>query len=327
MTTIDQYIHAATRANTRKAYRGAIQHFEVEWGGFLPATADSVAQYLVDHASSLAINTLRLRLAGIAQWHIDQGFPDPTKAPHVRKVLKGIAELHPIMEKRARPMQLDQLAKVVAHMDQQIAGLQSTPGALQPLRDKALLLMGFWRAFRSDELARIQADHVDAQAGKGMEIYLPRSKGDRSGKGRRFKAPALKKLCPVEAYLDWTSAAGIVNGPVFRAVNRWGQVADKGLHPSSVIGIIRGCCGKAGIEGAQDFTSHSLRRGFAGWANDNRWGIKSLMEYVGWRDAQSAMRYIEAADPFARHRFEVENSAGELPALRSGPPVQHKNEP
>src|SRR5690606_14489459 len=132
--------------------------------------------------------------------------------------------------------------KVVTHLDQQIFGLRSTPEALQPLRDKALLLIGFWRAFRSDELARIQADHIDAQAGKGMEIYLPRSKGDRSGKGRHFKAPALKQLCPVEAYMDWTSAASIKNGPVFRAINRWGQVAEKGLHPSSIIGIIRACC-------------------------------------------------------------------------------------
>ena len=50
MSSIDHYIRAGTRANTRKAYQGAVRHFEDEWGGFLPATADSVARYLVDHA-------------------------------------------------------------------------------------------------------------------------------------------------------------------------------------------------------------------------------------------------------------------------------------
>lgn len=40
MNKVDQYIHAATRENTRKSYRAAIEHFEVSWGGFLPATAD-----------------------------------------------------------------------------------------------------------------------------------------------------------------------------------------------------------------------------------------------------------------------------------------------
>lgn len=63
--------------------QSALRHFEVESGGFLPATADSVARYLADHAESLAINTLRQRLAALAQCHTDQAFPDPTKVPIV----------------------------------------------------------------------------------------------------------------------------------------------------------------------------------------------------------------------------------------------------
>jgi len=50
----------------------AIEHFEVTWGGFLPATADSVARYLVEHAGVLSINTLKLRLSALAQWHSAQ---------------------------------------------------------------------------------------------------------------------------------------------------------------------------------------------------------------------------------------------------------------
>lgn len=82
MNSVDTYINAATRDNTRRSYRSAIEHFESEWGGFLPATADSVARYLADYANTLSISTLRQRLAAIAQWHIEQGFPDPTKAPY-----------------------------------------------------------------------------------------------------------------------------------------------------------------------------------------------------------------------------------------------------
>src|SRR3546814_12954507 len=29
------------------------------------------------------------------------------------------------------------------------------------------------------------------------------------------------------------------------------------------------------------------------------------MEYVGWRDVNSAMRYLDGADPFARQRIEA----------------------
>jgi hypothetical protein len=116
-SSIDRYVEAATRDNTRRSYQGAVQHFEVTWGGFLPATADNIARYLADHAGILAVNTLKQRLAALAQWHIDQGFPDPTKAPLVKKVLKGIRELHPEREKQATPVQLHQLEQLVAWLE------------------------------------------------------------------------------------------------------------------------------------------------------------------------------------------------------------------
>jgi len=68
MDKIDQYLQAATRENTRRSYASAVRHFEVEWGGFLPATADSMARYLVDYAEKLSINTLKQRIAALAQW-------------------------------------------------------------------------------------------------------------------------------------------------------------------------------------------------------------------------------------------------------------------
>jgi hypothetical protein len=117
MSKLDQYLHAATRDNTRQSYQSAIRHFEVEWGGFLPATADSIARYLADHAETLAINTLRQRLAALAQWHIEQGFPDPTKASVVRKTFRGIKALHPAREKQAKPLQLEQLGQVTQWLD------------------------------------------------------------------------------------------------------------------------------------------------------------------------------------------------------------------
>ncbi len=71
MNKLDQYIYAATRNNTRRTYQSAIRHFEVEWGCFLPATADGVARYLVDQAELLSINTLRQRLAALAHSKIE----------------------------------------------------------------------------------------------------------------------------------------------------------------------------------------------------------------------------------------------------------------
>lgn len=103
MNNVDRYLQAAVRENTRRSYRAAVEHFEVTWGGFLPATAESIARYLADYAGEHSINTLKQRLAALGQWHASQGFADPTKAPLVRQMIKGIRSLHPTQPKQAAP--------------------------------------------------------------------------------------------------------------------------------------------------------------------------------------------------------------------------------
>lgn len=308
MTAIDQYLHAATRENTRQSYASAIRHFEVEWGGFLPATAESVARYLAAHAEKLSINTLKSRLAALATWHQEQGFPDPTKAPVVRKTMRGIQALHPAREKQARPLQLEELAQVTHWLEAAAAQAHQAGDRTQELRhrrDKSLLLLGFWRGFRGDELASLRIEHVTVAPGEGMTCYFPQTKGDRTYQGTTFKAPALSRLCPVEAYLDWVSLAHLESGPVFRAIDRWGRVADAGLHTDSLVPLLRSILSNAGVSAPHLYSGHSLRRGFATWATANGWDLKTLMEYVGWKNVQSAMRYIEGADPFGRHKIET----------------------
>ena len=299
MSELDRYLQAATRDNTRRSYRAAIEHFEVQWGGFLPATADSVARYLVAYAGELSINTLKLRLSALAQWHNSQGFADPTKAPVVRQVFKGIRAVHPVREKQAEPLQLQHLERVIAWLDGEATAARGEgrqADLLRALRDRALILLGFWRGFRSDELCRLQIEHVQASAGSGISLYVPRSKGDRDNLGRTYHTPALQRLCPVQAYIEWITAAALVRGPVFRAIDRWGHLSEQGLHANSVIPLLRQALERAGIA-AEHYTSHSLRRGFATWAHRSGWDLKSLMSYVGWKDMKSAMRYLEV-NPF-----------------------------
>jgi len=308
MSKIDRYIHAATRENTRRSYQSAIEHFEVSWGGFLPATADSVARYLADHAETLSVNTLKLRLAALAQWHTEQGFPDPTKTPVVKKVLKGIKVLHPAQEKQAKPLKINQLAQLVQWMDDSIDTARGTGDKktlLTQTRNKALVLIGFWRGFRSDELSRLQAEYIQLVPGEGMTIFLPQTKGDRQNQGQEFKVPALSRLCPIRAYQDWIQMIDISAGPVFFGINRWGQLSDRALNPNSIIALLRGVFRDAGLLDPDSFSSHSLRRGFATWASNNQWDIKSLMEYVGWKDIKSAMRYIDNGDKLVKDRIEL----------------------
>lgn len=307
MNPIDTYIHAATRDNTRRSYRAAVNHFEVEWGGYLPATADSVARYLADHAAVLAHSTLRQRLSGLGQWHVEQGFPDPTKAPIVRKVLRGIRELHPTQEKQAKPLQLEVLAQAIQWLEEQreqARQQQRYADLLRHTRDQCLLLIGFWRGFRSDELIRLEIGRIEVVAGEGMTIHLPRTKTDRSLKGSTYRTPALSRLCPVAAYLDWLAVSGLSSGPVIRGIDRWGRISPDPVSPGSVIPMLRRILHQAGVANARAYSSHSLRRGFASWASANGWELRALMEYVGWKNVASASRYIDSDDPYHRQLVE-----------------------
>lgn len=300
MNRVDQYIQAATRTNTRRSYKAALEHFEVTWGGLLPATADSVARYLADHAATHAVSTLRQRLAALAQWHTSQGFPDPTKAPLVRQVLRGIGTLHPSPPRQAAPLALTQLQQVVERLELQATQAHTEgdlAGLLRARRDQALLLLGFWKGLRSDELGRLQVEHIQVEAGVGLTLFLAQTKTDRRALGQQSRIPALRQLCPVKAYSAWIAAAGIAKGPVFRKLDRWGNLGDAGLHPSSFIPLMRGAFARAEVD-ATALTSHSLRRGFATWAMGNGWDLKALMNYVGWKDIKSAMRYIDPTEAF-----------------------------
>ena len=307
MTRLAQYLEAAERDNTRRSYASAIRHFEIEWKGLLPSTADAISRYLADHAATLAMNTLRQRLAALSRWHTDQGFSDPTKSPLVRQVLKGIRSIHAVPEKRARPLKLVVLEQVDQWIDTAIgnaAQAGDTQALLRHTRNCSLLLLGFWRGFRSDELVNLRVENIEVTLGQGMACYLGRSKGDRQLQGRVFKCPALSRLCAVTAFTTWIELAGLTEGPVFRKIDRWGRVADESLHPDSLIPLLRSLFTEAGVESPKEYSSHSMRRGFAGWARASGWDIKELMEYVGWKDVKSAMRYLDASDSSLQARFE-----------------------
>jgi len=315
MAELEQYLEAAIRPNTRRSYEGATRHFEQEWGGLLPATADSVTRYLADYAAILSVNTLRLRLAALSQWHQDHGFADPTRAPLVRQTLKGIRTVHPAIEKQAMPLHLKDLARVADWLEdaaRAAAARGDVAAALRHLRDRAFVLLGFWRGFRGDELINLKVQNVRISTGRSMRCFV-RSKTDVKKSGSEFVVPALSRWCPVAATADWIAAAQIKKGPVFRAVNRWGRVSAKPLHANSLIRMLRRIFREAGLAEAEDYSSHSLRRGFASWANETGWDLKTLMAYVGWKDINSAMRYL---DPGQSVRERMETSVAAL-----APPV------
>jgi site-specific recombinase XerD len=328
MKPLDTYLALAKRDNTQKSYAASIKHFEQEWNGLLPATPETVAEYLAEFASSLSANTLKLRLAGLSRWHQDHGFVDPTKDRLISQVLKGIRVAHTAPEKQAKPIELVQLQQVCDWLDQTADSDETL--RLRCVRDKAMLLIGFWRGFRADEITRLSIDQIEVEPGIGLKIYLPWTKNDRDANGRHYQCPALSRLCPVAAYEAWLALSGLKQGPAFRKIDRWDHLSADALLAGSVVPWLRKLFKVAGVINADQYSSHSLRRGFASWARSSGWDIKEMMEYVGWKDIGSAMRYMDTSVDSLQARFEqgippaptaakVKKVAARQPAPRPGP--------
>lgn len=303
---VNDYVTAATRDNTRRSYQSAVKHFELEWGGFLPASSKAIASYLAEYATKHSINTLKTRLSGLSQWHVAQGFEDPTKSLIVKKCLSGIQASHPKREKQAEPITIDVLEKVVASLDSLIEknSVSKPQVALTATRNKALVLIGFWRGFRSDTIVRITVENTKLIGQEAIEFYIPQSKTDRNYEGETFTTPRLSRLCPALAYEDWINASGLTEGPVFRKIDRWGNISENALFHTSITSILRRELVAAGVNHHEYFSSHSFRRGFATWADQSGWQLNELMSYVGWKDSKSAMRYIDKSPSRFKNRIE-----------------------
>lgn len=313
---VRDYVLAADRDNTVRSYAAALRNFETVWKGMLPATVDTVARYLAEHASIYRISTLRLHLAALARWHADNGFADPTRSPLVHKVLRGIRAKHGTAQRRARPLQLDVLESVCDWLLKAGASAAKHGRRIEQLRrsrDRSLLLLGFWRAFRADELANMRIEEVVAVRGTGLTCRPGRTKTTDEEEDRAFHCPALSRLCPVDAYLDWLEVSGLTSGPVYPGIDRWGNVSEQPMLSQAMLPLLRRILRDAGTVDADSYSSHSLRRGFAGWATTNGWDIKELMEHVGWRDVNSALRYIDIPQDSMKSKFEraLANSAPE----------------
>src|SRR5579862_9828632 len=66
---VSEYVRLSLAENTRRAYRADLAHFEA-WGGSIPATPETLAKYLADHAHVLSTATLARRIASIAKAHV-----------------------------------------------------------------------------------------------------------------------------------------------------------------------------------------------------------------------------------------------------------------
>lgn len=298
IATSQAYMRLAKAPNTLRAYKGDWRQFE-QWclaRGFqaVPASAEAVVLFLTEQAGRRKVSTVTRRLSAISVAHHLAGFVSPSEAAEVRALMAGLRRARGTMPDRRRPLMAEQLEIVLKHLP---------PGALG-LRDRALLLVGFAGAFRRSELVGLDWEDCEFVE-QGVVIRLRRAKTDQEGEGRRIGIPYRPKRasCPVRALREWQEHGGWETGPVFRPVNRHGDVEERRLSDKAVARIVQRSLVRAGLD-AEGYAGHSLRAGFATSAARGGASERAIMNQTGHKSVTTLRQYIREGSLFLENAVE-----------------------
>lgn len=289
---VSKYRGASKSAKTITDYKGHWLAFDRfcqsrQLLPILPATADTVEKFIVALADGwrwptpmptaveepVSVSTIRARMAAIGYIHEIAGHGDPTKTVDIRETMKGIARNLGTAPTKKTALTIDEIRKAVGTLGDDLRGK----------RDRAMLLAGYFGAFRRSELVALVVSQLRFER-EQTQVAIIKSKTDQEGKGKFKHLPVLTNglvdICPTRALRAWLDASGIGSGPVFRAIDRWGHLRNEAMTGKEVARLVKRVVMSTGLSG-KDFAGHSLRSGFVTDATKAGAADAEIMEQTG----------------------------------------------
>lgn len=286
------------------------------------AEPDDIRAWILDLThQGLKIPTIDGRLAAV-RFHFDTaGKPSPTTTSAVATTLDAARNRIGEAKRRARPLMLADLRRIVAAMP---TVLNKPPDHSRVLRDRALLTLGWAGALRVSELVALDIDDVrtfgdpNAGTGGGAIIRIRRSKTDQTGIGTDIPIRYATHLnsCPVLATMAWTrKLMDLTNrdprgrrlpvqtntGALFRGIHRSGRIQRR-LSRQAVDEIISFHIEHALLDDPTPYSTHSLRAGFVTECSNR--GVSEAKIRRTTRHTSSA-----GLDPYDRPTEHFDNAA------------------
>jgi integrase len=272
----------AFSANTERALKGDVARFTgwcAEAGHqAMPASPDTVATFIDAMASTKAPATVRRHVSSVATFHRAAGVANPCDGQEVKLALKRMHRALGRAQRQASPVSDGLVERMLA-----AAGTR-----LRDLRNKALLVVAYTTMARRSELIALRQEDLHVEGDDFGTIVIRRGKTDQEGEG------AVAPVTPdaMHHLLAWIAAAGIQNGPMFRAVlkgNRIGGALDAG----EVGRLFKAMARTAGLSAADTarISAHSTRVGAA--QDMLRYGetLPAIMQAGRWKTAEMVGRY------------------------------------
>jgi len=259
---------------SRRVYEYAIDQF-IAWYCSEPRLAFNrivVVRYrMYLESRHLAANTINQQLAAVrrlAHEAADSGLLSPELAAGISRV-KGVKQLG---FRAGNWLSAEESSAVLKH---------AFGFSLRAKRDYAMLAMLFGCGFRRSELVGLEMHEIQIRQGHWAVV-------DLIGKGGHIRTVPIPEW--VKSALDqWTAAAGVTGGKIFRAVARTDKIWGQGISQNVVWYVVRTCCQRAGLE---HIAPHDLRRTCAKLCHSSGGELEQIQFLLGHASVQTTERYL-----------------------------------
>ena len=267
-------LHSLGAASSQESYRHAIDEF-IGWYCSEPRLAFNrtvVLRYrFFLERRNLAPSTINVRLAAVrrlAYEASDTGLLSPELAAGIRRV-KGAKRLG---VRIGNWLTVEQSKTLLA---------QPQADDLRGKRDRAILALLIGCGLRRAELVGLETE--DFQIREEHWVIA-----DLIGKGKHIRT------VPVPAWVkravdEWTTAAGINSGIIFRRVSRLGKAWGEAITPKAIWHVVKAAAKRAVIK---DLAPHDLRRTCARLCHLAGGELEQIQFLLGHASVQTTEHYL-----------------------------------
>ncbi len=289
---VQMVLDSVSSHHTKRAYNRALRDF-FSWyltqeNPLTKATVNRYRVYLED--KGLAASSINQRLAAIRKLvreAADNGLMDEGIANGILRV--------PSVKKLGR-----RLGNWLSAEDAQALLAAPDITTLKGKRDRAMLAVMLGCGLRRSEVVVIRWPQLQKRSGRWVFV-------DIEGKGGRVRSVAVPRW--VKMVLDdWRKAGNLTKnkGPIFKTVNRWGQVQRDSLSADTVRDTVK-LYGP--MIGEPELAPHDLRRTCAKLAYKAGAKVAQIQKMLGHSSIQTTERYLGLDQDF-------ENAPNDLIPIR-----------
>lgn len=277
--------------NTKRTYRTQWRLFR-EWcmmhdQSCLPARSETLVLYLTERSRTVKVSSLRVALAAITVAHREAGLTDwkATDLQNVRVFLRSLSRKKGTRTQPKKALLFEELCEGLPEGDD-----------LKAVRDRAILLLGFFSAMRRSEISDLDWEDVEWKK-DGFVLHIRQSKTDKLSEGQTVPVPKLEgDTCPLEALELWlkiSESGG--SGPLFTSLKSGSR-----LSAEAIARVVKQAAERAGFD-PKLYGGHSLRSGFVTTAAQADVEERSIMRITRHSSVKTVRRYMQEGTDIAKH--------------------------